>query len=289
MKRTEVLGTVLVTAATALYSAPATAQVTVGADLGTFSGYVWRGLSLTNRPVAEPDIYITIPVGEAGLTFGGWANIDVGQYDGTGDFSESGGTSSFNLSEFDPWAELSYPLGKATFTGGVNGYVFPNAAVFTSDFNTLEVYGKLALAVPLNPKLAAWYDVDKVKGLYGEASISHPLPLAEGVSLTLGALAGFNAGQHADLDGAGSPQVDFFNFADKGFTHLDLSAALPVTTGLFTIAPVLHVVVGGDELTRFTRPGETHDLKLWFGGVISWSRKLGETPAEEAEPTSGAQ
>ena len=105
MKRANVLGAALVVASAVATATPAAAQ-TVGADLGLFSSYVWRGLSLTNKPVAQPDLYVTFPAGKASVTLGGWANIDLGKYDGTTDISESGGTSAFNFAEFDPWAEV---------------------------------------------------------------------------------------------------------------------------------------------------------------------------------------
>jgi hypothetical protein len=287
MKRANVLGAALVVAGLVAAAVPAAAQ-TVGADLGLFSSYVWRGLSLTNKPVAQPDIYVTFPAGAASITFGGWANIDLGKYDDADDdISESGGSSAFNFAEFDPWAEISYSIGKATLTGGVTAYIYPNkdtAPLFalTSDFNTVEVYGKVAFDAPLSPKIAAWYDVDKVKGLYAEASVSHSLPLGAKNSLALGALAGFNAGQDADLDESGVPQADFFNFADDGFTHLDLSAGVPLAAGPLSITPVIHFLINGDDNTKVTSPSNLdEDVKFWGGVTISWSKSYGAAAEEE--------
>jgi uncharacterized protein (TIGR02001 family) len=282
MKRANVLGAALVVVSTIAAAAPAAAQ-TVGADLGVFSSYVWRGLTLTNKPVAQPDLYLTFPAGKASVTLGGWANIDLGKYDGTNDISESGGLSAFNFAEFDPWAEISFPVGeKVTLTGGATAYIYPNDAGLTSALNTVEIYGKAAFATVLSPKLAVWYDVDKVKGAYFEGSISHSVPLGEKQSLTLGALAGFNAGQDADLDANGIPRAEFFNFADNGFTHLDLSAGLPLTAGVFSITPAFHVVVNGDEATKITSANKTHDVKFWGGATISWSKAYGAAAEEES-------
>jgi len=258
---------------TASASAPtAGAQATVGADLGLFSGYIWRGISVTNRPVGQPNLYAAFPVGNASVTVGGWANVDLGRYDDTDDFSQSGGVSSFNVSEFDPWAEVSVPVGKATVAGGVVGYVFPNDFGATDDFNTWEVYGKVGLSVPLSPKLAVYYDFDKVNGAYVEGTVGHSVPLGS-VSINLGALAGLSAGQ-AESD---SPD-ELNNFFENGFTHLDLSAGVPLSVGIFSITPVVHFLVNGDEVTKFTSPGDEGDVKLWGGLTISWSRALG-TPA----------
>ena len=290
MKRANVLGAALVIAGTVAAATPAHAQATLGADLGVFSDYVWRGITYTNKFVLQPDVYLTFPTGPASFTAGGWFNVEPAKYDGNTDISEAGGESSFDVAEFDWWGEFNYPYQKANFTLGGTGYIFPNDAGFTKQFNTVEIYGKVALSVPLSPKLAAWYDVDKVKGLYVEGSISHAIqPKDQKFSVVLGALAGFNSGQDANFDANGVAQAEFFNFADDGFTHLDLSAAVPFTAGPLSISPVVHFVVTGDDNTKFTEFNHTtgefnkKDVKVWFGGTISWSRALGAAPPAATE------
>ena len=276
MLRSKLLGAAVLAVAVSASARTARAQATVGADLGLFSGYVWRGVSLTNRPVGQPNVYVAVPAGNASVTFGGWANVDLGRYDDTDDFSQSGGVSSLNLSEFDPWAEVSLPIGNATLTGGVVGYVFPNDFGATDDFNTWEVYGKVGLGLPLSPKVAVYYDIDKVKGAYFEGSIGQSVPLGSSLSLSLGALAGLSAGQ-AESD---SPD-ELNNFVENGFTHLDLSAGVPFSAGIFSIMPVIHFLVNGDDITRLTSPGDESDVKLWGGLTVSWSRALGVAAAPQ--------
>jgi hypothetical protein len=292
MRRATVGGAVLVLIGVLGSPKPGQAQATFGVDLDLFSSYVWRGLSLTNKPVLEPGLWVSFPAGNASITAGGWANIDIGKYDDASDISESGGTSAFNLAEFDPYAEVSFPVGNATLTGGLTGYIYPNDDPgLTSDFNTWEIYGKAGLDVPLSPELSIYYDVDKIKGAYIEGNISHSLPASEQVSIDLGATAGFSAGQDADLDDLGTPQADFFNFAENGFTHLDLSAGVPFTVGVFSITPVIHFVINGDELTKITSFDETtgfpnsKDAKIWGGVSLSWSNE----PAEEEDVPVGPE
>ena len=79
------------------------------------------------------------------------------------------------MAEFDWWGEFNYPYQKANFTLGATGYYFPNDFGFTKANNTVELYGKVSFGVPLNPKVAMWYDVDKIKGAYFEGSISHTI------------------------------------------------------------------------------------------------------------------
>ena len=285
MKRANVLGAALVVAGLVATAVPASAQ-TVGADLGLFSSYVWRGLSLTNKPVAQPDLYVTFPAGKASITLGGWANIDLGKYDDLGDdISESGASSAFNFAEFDPWAEISFPVGeKTTLTAGATAYIYPNDVdaanndfgLLTSDNNTVEIYAKAAFDVPLSPKLAVWYDVDKINGAYFEGSVSHTLAASEKVSVVLGALAGLSAGQGIPDSGD-----DSSNFDDDGFTHLDLSAGVPFAAGPVSLTPALHLVINGDDRVKIKSPTNTSDVKLWGGVTISWSKSYGAAAEEE--------
>jgi uncharacterized protein Gcw-chp len=281
MERARVGGAAFVVMSALVGVMPVHAQATFGVDLDLFSAYVWRGVTYTNKPVAQPALYVTFPTGGAEVTVGGWANIDLGKYDDPGDdLSESGGTSAFNFAEFDPYAEVGFPVGRATLTGGVTAYIYPNDDPgFTTDINTVEIYGKVGFDAPLSPELSIYYDVDKIKGAYIEGVVSHSLPLSEKTSLDLGAVAGFSAGQGTsdDLD-------EGANFVDDGFTHLDLSAGVPFTAGAFSITPVIHFQVNGDDATKATSPTNLDkDGKLWGGVSLSWSKALGEVPEEAAE------
>jgi len=287
MQRAKVGGAAVLMVGALIGAVPAQAQATFGVDLDLFSSYVWRGLSLTNKPVAEPAAWVSFPAGNASVTVGGWANIDLGKYDDINDdISESGGTSAFNFAEFDPYAEVSFPVGRTTLTGGVTGYIYPNdldAAPnggLDSEANTVEIYGKVGLDVPLSPELSVYYDVDKIKGAYIEANVSHSLPASEKISIDLGAAAGFSAGQGEPDDLLSD---ESFNFAGDGFTHLDLSAGVPFTAGVFSITPVLHLVIGSDEATKVTSPSNLDTgAKLWGGVSLSWSNETEEEEEPEA-------
>ena len=192
-----------------------------------------------------------------------------------GSISEGGGVSSFDLTEFDWWGEVGVPVGVATVTAGATGYLFPNNSGFTKAFNTTEIYGKIGLGVPLNPKVAVWYDVDKVKGAYFEGSVSHTVNLTPAVPLTFGALAGLSKGQGSKPDAAGNPTVTFFNFHDDGLTHGDFWVASAFAAGPISIAPSIHLVVPRDKLAHSKNAVETASTKLLFGATISWSKAFG--------------
>ena len=147
----------------------AAAQTEVGAQLDLFSSYVWRGVSLTNKPVMQPDLWVSFPAGNASITIGGWSSIDLGQYDDPDDdISESGGLSAFNYAEFDPYAEVSFTTRKTTITGGITAYIYPNDVDeapnggLGSGSNTWEAYGKVGFDVPLAPEFSIYYDFEKV-------------------------------------------------------------------------------------------------------------------------------
>jgi hypothetical protein len=264
MKRVFVLAGALAALAAAT---PASAQVTVGWDVAGFSSYVWRGVTLSGKPVIQPDLYLTIPLGKASLTAGGWGNLELSKGK-AGTISEGGALASPDLTEFDWWGEIGVPVGLATLTGGATGYIYPNDAGLTKASNTLEVYGKIALSTPLSPKLSAYYDVDKVKGLYVEGSVSHGIPLGA-ATLNLGALAGWTGGQEV------SAKDKSANFADKGLTHVDLSASVGFSAGPVSITPSFHFVIAQDDFTKFGNQGKKHDTKIWGGATISWSKAFG--------------
>jgi hypothetical protein len=272
--------------ALALGAAGSASAQTLGADLALNSQYFWRGITYTNKPVAQPDLYLTFGKSLA-FTAGGWANIELGQYNGTEDISEGGGAASFDVTEFDWWGEFNYPLSKVTLTAGATGYIFPNDFGFTKDANTTEIYAKVALGIPLSPKLAVWYDVDKIKGAYFEASAGLPISLTPALPLSFGVLAGFSAGQGCEPDASGACAVAG-NFHDNGLTHVDLSASLAISAGPISITPNIHGIIGNDEWTKITHADpsspsgvKTSDFKAVFGVTVSWSKTFGSSEKTE--------
>jgi hypothetical protein len=260
-------------AAGSIAASSASAQVTLGADLGIYSDYVWRGLTLTSKPVIQPDIWAGIPVASGLVTIGGWFNLEPGRYDGGNDISQGGGMAGPDLTEFDPWVDYTRTLNKLTLTLGGTGYVYPNHPPAGDSFargsasNTIELYGKFGLDALLSPRLSAYYDIKKVKGLYVEGSVSHSLALSKSFALTLRALAGWNHGQGINT----KDPAERANFEDDGITHLDFSASTSFDVGPISIAPVFHFMVLHDTITKFTQRNDTHDTSIWFGAALSWA------------------
>ena len=61
---------------------------------------------------------------------------------------------------------------------------------------------------------------------------------------------------------------------------------MPFSAGIFSITPVVHFLVNGDEVTKFTSPTTRSDVKLWGGLTISWSRALGASAPSESRGES---
>jgi Bacterial protein of unknown function (Gcw_chp) len=256
---------------------PLAGQVVLTSDAGAFNNYTWRGVTMTNQLVLQPDAYLTLPGGGGTAAIGVWGNIDAGRYnDPVNDLSEGGGTAGFDATEIDVWTEYAHRLG-STLTGTLGGllYLFPNEAGLTNRANrTFEVYGKLqATGLPLAPKVSAYLDVAKVNGLYLETSVAHTLSPLRGFPVTLGALAGWSAGQAVNRD----DPTEVANFASDGLTHVDLSATGALAVGPVTLAPTAHLVIPSNGYADVTKPGVTHDLKGWLGLTLTWSKPL--TPA----------
>ena len=261
--------------------APLAGQVVLTTDAGAFNNYTWRGVTMTNKLVVQPDAYLSVPGAGGAAVIGVWGNIDAGQYDDpVNDFSEGGGTGPWDATEIDVWAEYGHPLG-TTFTGTMGGllYLFPNESGLTNEANqTFEVYGKLqATGLPLAPKVSAFYDVAKVDGLYLETTLTHTLQAIKGFPLTFGALAGWSAGQAVNQN----DPSEIANFSENGLTHLDFSATGALAAGPVVLAPTAHLLVANDEFTKFTKPGVTNDVKGWVGLTLTWSKPLTAAPVTQ--------
>jgi len=250
----------LVLIAPLLFAAICGAQE-AGADLTLASSYVWRGVTVVNRPVLQPSVYLSAPLGPLSVTGALWSNIELGRYDGASDVSETGGTSAFNVAELDPSLELGLPIGEHALALGIDGFIYPNRAGTTSDDNAAEIHLRLDLSLPGAPSVGWWRDVSAIDGSYFEASLSHSLALRDALSLDLACAAGFSLSQGENLRGDGSVRSPG-NFARDGFTHWESGATLSFSWRELVIAPSLWLVVGHDPWTKYSSATRTRDVKL---------------------------
>jgi len=266
-----------------LWAAPAGAQVTVGTDVAVNSRYMFWGLTLSNRPVVQPDVWLSV----AGFTGGAWANVELTK-DGGGSDLTSGGSRA-GVTEVDYWLEYGRTVATADVKVGVILWSYPksNTGVLGPcvpdcgipnngpDINSTEVYGAVTFSqLPLSPNFTVYYDVDLYKGLFGWVSLSHSVPVATR-SLNLGALMGVSAA----MTNTSADQIPLYT--KNGITHFDFSAAVPFTLGSISVNPNAHFQVNVVEDTKFTSATEANGKTVFtIGATLSWSRDLGTAKPE---------
>lgn len=267
----KIVGVLLTLGMAAVHAAAAQSRVGVGADVGVYSAYIWRGLTMSSGPVLQPDVYLTYQTARGGFSVGGWSNIELGQYDDPqDDLSQGGGLAGPDLTELDWWADYTRLFGTSSLSVGVTGYTYPNDAGLTSDLNTIELYAQLSLGSLLNPAFSAYYAVDGVEGLYLEAAASHDLPVTDKLSLILGLTAGFSVSQSCGL---GSVCGEFHWFQKNSFTHFDVSAGTAFEAVGLSISPVVHFQLSADKFAKINSPSHPDEnSKVWFGATVSWVR-----------------
>jgi len=259
--------------------APALGQY-AGADVELASRYVWRGVTRVNHPVIQPQAFVGFRTGDAFWTAGIWADYEPWEAR-TRDLSDRG-FDDRGFGEVNLWLEHSRVIEHMEVTVGATHYLYPGdgpGAGRTSADNTTELYGSVQWRPSyLSPKLAGWWDVDRVNGWYFEGSVSVPVmaapqvrPSQPFVGLFLGALAGLSAGQGIDASDPG----ELANFRENGFTHLDLSASINIR-----IPPFLHTFFTWHNQLNFDaatkrRSRRPEDLgrgyKSWVTFAFSWA------------------
>mgnify|MGYP001347413066 FL=1 len=265
----------------------ATAQVELGAGTAVNSQYVWRGLTITNSLVVQPDVSVSLTRGATGVSLGGWWNVEPSLRTGANDLSQTGGVRT-GIAEMDLWAEATHSLGPVGLTAGFIAYRYNAANDGIDDtYNTEEAYAKVGWdAAPASPTLGVWFDVGKVHGAYLEGAVSHEISVLPNLSLTWVATAGYSLGQEQhDADD------EFYNFAQRGLTHVDLGVSASLTLGAVEISPALHV-----QLNQLNPDGQNTGItgasaadagrasKIWFGVRLGWAATFGERPDAAAQP-----
>lgn len=221
---------------------PANVDVSVGADIS--NAYVWRGITFNDEGVIQPYLDVSHPIG---LGVNVWGNFDLGNFGGaveSGEFSEVDLTFYYNV-----------PIELFDLSVGYIEYLFPNSAVP----NTGEVYFSVGkeLIEGLSAGLSVYFDVDEVKGVYGNASLGYAIPITEKLSLDLG--ASFGAADKDFAVSAGGTEGGFFDY------NLALTGSYSITDNL-SLAAFLRYT---DSLDTDALPAQRTDIHGGMG--ISYS------------------
>jgi hypothetical protein len=195
-----------------LGSLPAFAEddsLSVSADVGVFSQYVWRGYALSDESIV---IQPSVTLAYDGLSLNVWGNYDTDYFDTGTDYNETDFTLSYNL---------SYEIIKF----GV-GYIYYDL----DNGDTQELYFKATFEGYLNPSLTFYRDIDAAKGLYVNFGISHSYAITNLYNLDLSASIGYY-----DL------KDDSYSKVHDG--NITASMTLPINDNL-SMTPSLSYIVG---------------------------------------------
>ncbi len=174
---------VLLTAAmVSVVSAPAAmAAIEVEGDayVGFFDKYLWRGFDLSGSVGV---VQGGMDLSHKGFTLSYWTNIQA-------DDDKSEGFKSGEATETDITLDYTFDLNEVVSVSVGNIYYNLDGLDDTN-----EAYVGVTLNTILEPTLTAYYDWDECKedGLFLTGSVGHSLDIAEGLSLSLGALVSFN-------------------------------------------------------------------------------------------------
>lgn len=160
---------------------PSSAAVEVegGAYVGFFDKYLWRGFDLSGSGgVIQGGMDLSLK----GFTLSYWTNIQAND-------DKEAGFPSGEATENDITLDYSFDLGE-TVSLSV-GNIFYDLEGLA---DTNEAYVGVTVNTLLEPTLTAYYDWDECEedGLYLTVAVGHGFELAEGLSLSLGALVGYN-------------------------------------------------------------------------------------------------
>lgn len=246
--------------AEAAVPAPAAEAPAVGASaaLPVFSAYVWRGQVLNDELVAQPNATIT----KGGFSFNAWGNYN---------FTDRVSADTKNeFSEIDLTLSYSFAAGPLQLGIGVIQYLFPNQTVVTPDasyaaLNTRELYVSVGLpGVPLSPTVTVYRDLDEVDGFYASLSLGHTFAIADTVSLSLAASAGYGDEDYNTV---------YFGVTDAKPNDGNVSVSLPIKLGgSLTLTPLLQYTWLLDGDIEDAAAGlYKDDGGLWGGLTLSYT------------------
>lgn len=242
-------------------------SVRLTGELAFVSSYLDRGVIRTNQPMLQPSLSIGLPAGGGSVTIGAWAVVQPATNTSPEYFSMAPGEKSPNVTEVRPSLELAQPMGLARVAFKATMQLFPNTVGINKDGNTLDLASTVTLArLPLSPGLMVAYDVGAINGAYVEGRVRQAVPVTKGMTIDVGARAGWSIKQRVDS----APEA-FAPYERDGFTHIDLTAGASLAVAGTTIAPYLTYTYVPDPLDSPLAPGRQDRQTLVFGTAITLS------------------
>jgi hypothetical protein len=142
--------------------------------LAFLSHHSWRGITLTDDPVIQPELCIAHG---NGLSFTLWGSADLGDDN----------DNQWQLNEIRLSLEYERQLGQVEAAFGLVEYLFPN----TPFPGTRELYARVAWPGVIATRFTLFYDFDLIDGLYAELALVHQRALQGPWALEAEVAAGY--------------------------------------------------------------------------------------------------
>lgn len=162
-------------------AALAAVEVEGSAYVGFYDKYVWRGFDLSG---SKGVVQGGVEVGYKGFSLEYWTNIQASEDKEEDEILDSGEATETDIT-------LDYTMELGEMASLSVGNIFYSLEGLK---DTNELYVGVSLHTLLEPTLTAYYDWDECEddGMFFTAEVGHSFDLAEGLSLSLGALISYN-------------------------------------------------------------------------------------------------
>jgi hypothetical protein len=242
------------------------------ADLTVMNRHLWRGINRTSDWVGQLQLAAVAPLGRGAFAVGVFESRQLRETR-PGNLTEVG-QGKKGLGERNWWVEYRRPVGILEIFAGATRFTFHGDSQLggrpPAD-NTTEIsFGLQAKVAYLSPALAAHIDVDRVDGLYLEASAAVPLlgwPYPPPLNLYVDGSFGLNLGQGPDARDVG----ELAHYAGDGFTHLAVGLSVDLhQSELFTTGSGVRIHVGMDDQAHLGSNGRRRNLffTYWLGTTL---------------------
>ncbi|MEW6367617.1 MAG: hypothetical protein AB1714_23550 [Acidobacteriota bacterium] len=247
-------------------------DLTAGGTAAFFSHYMWRGESLSDGAVFEPDGWVSYK----GLTVDVWGNYEM---------------------ENTQWTEIDFTASYAFTAANINwevGYVYygvldvqrepeepgepsdepadeppedeePEEEEDVGALRSHEIFISAGFENILNPTITTYIDVEEGVGAFIEGSVGYDIPLYEEASLTLGGTVGLNIKDgYVGVNDEGEEYT--------GFHHMEISASASLPVWKLSVEPLIAYTFPLSDNAKQAIKGfsiDGHSSHFWGGVSVS--------------------
>lgn len=226
----------------------------LGLATDVYSAYVWRGMTINDEPVWQPDLTLGLNFGDYGaLTADVWANFDA--------TSSTGKRHCAGLSEIDYTLAYSVTLSDFALSAGHIWYTFPQASGEDMEYgpSTREFFTSVSYVNDIVvPFVKAYYDYVQADSAYVSIGLNKEVALTDALK----------AGGEVSLGLAGNNFSEFYygeNGNKSGLNDANLSVylAYSLTENISIGGKLAYTTLVDSEL----RDCDTYRSEIIWGGI----------------------